>query len=126
MQVIGSAIERVDHPDMVGVALLAAFFGKNGVIWIMSFDGLDDRAFCGSIRIADEIVAALFLDAHFFDLVDVADERIPTATSGHDGHIEHCFHVMIPQLEKEQSPEPLNTCAVEVFSAVQATRGAGR
>ncbi len=96
VQVVGRSIERIDDPQIVGVALLAAFLSENGVLGIVSLNHGYDRFLGIAVCFADEIVAALYLNLELFEFVEIAEKCVSSAPRSHDCHIKHCFHVMIP------------------------------
>ena len=79
MQVIGRAIERIDNPDGVGLALCAAFLGEYGMIRIMLEDAIDDGFFSRVIGIADEVVVPFLLDFQLVEVDHFSDQRTRTS-----------------------------------------------
>ena len=68
MQVVGGAVERIDDPDRVGLALDTAFLGVNRVIGIVLENAVDDGLFGRPICFTDVIVMALLLDLELLEV----------------------------------------------------------
>ena len=88
VQVIGRSIQWIDDPHRVGFALGATFLGEDGMIRIMSLNGLDDGALGSKIGITDEIVRNFLLVLELIQVIDFSDERITGTACRHHRYIK--------------------------------------
>ena len=87
VQEIGRAVERVDDPDGIGFALCAGFLGEDRVVGVVILDDFDDRVFCSTVGVTDEIVVSFLLDIELVELVEMPDEDGAATACCHHGHI---------------------------------------
>jgi hypothetical protein len=88
VQIVGGAIERVDNPDRIGFALLAALFGKDGVVGVVFENAVNHGLFGCVIGITDVIVVALFLNLELAQIDHFLYERATGASCRHHRYIE--------------------------------------
>ncbi len=100
MQEISGSVERVDHPGVVRLAVLAAFLRKDRMIGIVFKDCVDDGPFRMPINFTDVIVAALLLNFDFVQFWQAANNGVAAAVSCHHGNIQQCVHGSIPSFLK--------------------------
>lgn len=92
MQEIRCAIERVDDPDRVALALTSAFLRQEGVVGVALADDLDDLGLSRMIDFADEIVAPFRCNRQGFEAVEAADNDFTGGAGCTDGDIEEGMH----------------------------------
>jgi hypothetical protein len=92
VQEVGRAVQRVDDPDVLGIAAGAAFLGEEGVVRVAALHGADDVLLGHAVDFADEVVAALGVDLDGVELVDVADDEVAGAARGADADVQNGMH----------------------------------
>ena len=83
VQEIGGAVQRIDDPLIIVVAVLfAAFLGQNAVVGIGLAQGLNNFLFGLHIRFTDEVVALFGGDAQPFEVIEVTEQDAAGAQGG--------------------------------------------
>jgi len=93
MQEVRGAVERIDHPHVLGVDLvLAAFLREVAVRGIGLAQHREDRILRGMIDLGDEVVLALGADVELVDVERGAGDEAAGLARGLDGRVEHGVH----------------------------------
>ena len=103
MQVIRRAIEGVNDPEMVGLALRTGFLGQDGVIGVVLEDAVDYCLLGRAIGVANVVVMPFLLDLELLEAGHFSNERRASATRRHYGHIKQCVHETIPSFVKNMA-----------------------
>jgi hypothetical protein len=85
---IRGAIERVDDPQHVALAGLAAFLGQKRVVGMQAPDGFDDIGLGSPIHLGDVVIAALAVDLDGFEPRHGTYDDVAGAARGFDRNIE--------------------------------------
>jgi len=88
MQIVCCAIQRVDYPEMIGLALRAGFLCLNSMVRIVLVDDFDNGFFSGDIRRANEIVTAFHFNSQLIALVEISSQYGTGATRRHYRYVE--------------------------------------
>jgi hypothetical protein len=92
MQEVRGAVERVDDPLVLVVALRAALLGEDRVVRVGAVDDADDLVLGEPVDLGDEVVALLGADGQPVDPLEVADDHVARAAGGTDRDVEHGVH----------------------------------
>ena len=90
---VGRAIEGVDDPLPVVVALPPAFLGQDRVIRVSAADDIDDLLFSAVVHLGNEVIGAFFRHNHVARTVYVAQDDVPAGSCRPGGDVDHGMHV---------------------------------
>jgi hypothetical protein len=92
VQKVSGAVQGINDPHRVVVTALAALFGQERVLRVMTAYGCDDLLFRGLVNLGDEVIAPLGGDREGLQAIEAADDDFAGAARGAHGNIEKRLH----------------------------------
>jgi hypothetical protein len=92
VQEVGGAVERVDDPQPVALAVGAAFLGQHRVVRVRLADGVHDLGLGAAVHVGDEVVAPLARHLQRVGTVEVAHDEVAGRARGRHGDVFEGLH----------------------------------
>ncbi len=88
---IGGAVERIDHPQVIGAFALAgqfaAFLGEDAVVRVRLADDVDDACLGGLVHLGDEVVGLLAIHLERVAVLRRAADQVARLAGGSQGNV---------------------------------------
>ena len=92
VQIIGGAVQRVDDPFALALALGAAFLGQDRVIGVRAVNDAYDLGLGGAIDFGDEVIRRLVLDIEPVNLLEVPENDAGRGAGRGNANIDDRMH----------------------------------